>query len=304
MYKVSLESGLSCPNRDGTIGKSGCIFCNLESYNPAASPEGRPADAPIASQLDEGMRYIRRRHGAEKCIAYFQRGSNTHAPASSLTPLFAEALAHPAVSGLAVSTRPDCIGPDHVEMFEYLSRSKLLWVELGLQSAHDATLSRIGRGHTAAQFASACRALQDAGICVCAHVILGLPDETAGMMLDTARFLNETGVWGVKIHNLHVLRETRLEELYRSGEIALTPLEIYAGWVADFLEELSPNIVVHRVNGHSPRNLTVAPEWSVNKLAIFNEVEKELEKRDTRQGKNFIWRANNHNDNIRQNRPV
>lgn len=288
VYKVSLESGLSCPNRDGAAGSEGCIFCHPESYYPATSPTTGSRGKSIREQLEEGIAYVRRRHGAEKFIAYFQSGSNTHAPAEKLAPLFREAIAHPGVAGLAVSTRPDCVGSEHVALLGEFAQQALVWVELGLQSAHETTLAAINRGHGVACFRQACDALQSAGVRVCAHIVLGLPGETPAQMIETARFLNDAKVWGVKIHNLHVLRGTELERRYRAGEAAIPSLETYAAWVADVLEELDPAIVVHRVNGHSPRHLTVAPAWSVNKLAIMNAVEAELKRRNSWQGKGIL----------------
>lgn len=280
VYKVSLDGGFGCPNRDGTLGKNGCIFCNFESLRPAVGADKKT----IKEQLRAGIAYVGKRHRVNKVISYFQSGSNTHAPAKILGPMFEEAIANTKVVGLAISTRPDCIETEHLELMEDLSRRTMVWVELGLQSAHDSTLERINRGHSVKQFADACSKLKGRSISVCAHVILGLPGEDERMMLDTARFLNETGVWGVKIHNLHVLKNTPLEREFLAGKINIPSLETYAGWAANFLEVLDPEIVVHRVNSHSPRSLTVAPEWSINKLAIFNAVEREMEKRGTRQG--------------------
>lgn len=289
VYKVSLESGLSCPNRDGTVGSGGCTFCNFESYRPATNVEAQSSKVKgerkgIKEQLEEGIAYIKRRHRVNKVISYFQSGSNTHAPASKLAPLFYDAISHPQVVGLAISTRPDCIDEGHMELFKELSQKTLLWIELGLQSAHDVTLEKINRGHSALDFTRACKILEDIDILVCAHVILGLPGETKQMMIETARFLNNTGVWGVKIHNLHVLKDTSLEQMYKAGGVEIPPLETYAGWVADFLEALSLEVVIHRVNSHSPRSLTVAPKWSINKLAIFGAVESEMKQRNTFQG--------------------
>lgn len=287
IYKVSLESGCSCPNRNGTTKKDGCIFCHPASYHPATSPENGNSNLTIREQLEEGIRYIERRHRVRRVIGYFQRGSNTHAGVDRLAPMFEEVVADPRVAGLAVSTRPDCIGEEHIALLARLAEKKLVWAELGLQSAHERTLADIGRGHTVAAFEEACCALHSAGIPVCAHIILGLPGETREMMIETARFLNRLHIWGVKIHNLHVLRGTELERRHRQGEIAIPSLEEYAHWTADVLEALDPAIVVHRVNSHAPRHLTVVPAWSVNKLAIFNAVERELERRDSSQGKYF-----------------
>jgi len=233
------------------------------------------------------MAYVRRRHGADVFIAYFQRGSNTYGPLEKLGKAYNEALDHPDVAGLAISTRPDCVSDPLCDILEEIASKKMLWMELGLQSAHDETLDRLGRGHKAQHFIDAHTMLRGRDIPTCAHVILGLPGETRKQMIETAHFLRDNGVWGVKIHNLHVLKGTKLADMYEEGEIQLSTLEEYAGLVVDFLENLPKEMVVHRVNGHSPRDITVAPDWSVNKLAIFNAVERELEKRDTCQGKLF-----------------
>ena len=286
VYKVTLESGCGCPNRDGTRGVRGCSFCNERSYSPATNPHTSPRPPPpLRVQLEEGSAYVRRRHGAEKFIAYFQRGSNTYGPVERLRALYTEAIAYPEVVGCAISTRPDCCSRALCDMIAETARRTYCWVELGLQSAHEATLNRIGRGHTVDEFARAHELCASRGIPVCAHVIVGLPGETRAHLIETARFLNTRGVWGVKIHNLHVLEHTALADEYRAGAYCPLTLETYAQWTVDFLERLSPATVIHRVNSHSPRALTVAPEWSVNKLAIFNAVEAEMERRDTWQGR-------------------
>lgn len=277
VFKVSLESGLGCPNRDGKISTSGCAFCSEESY---LTKTMRPT-------LLDGIEYVKRRHGAAKFVSYFQSGTNTYGAVEILKPLFEAAIDHPDVVGLAIGTRPDCITAENADLLEGLARRTMLWVELGLQSANDETLKRINRGHTASDFRNAVRILKERNIPVVAHVILGLPGESIQDMQETAKFINEMDIDGVKIHNLHVLKGTGLEKLYNQGKIELPTLETYATWVALFLEQLKPSILIHRVNGHAPRQLTIAPPWSINKLAIFNAVEKELKQRNTWQGKKF-----------------
>lgn len=279
VFKVSLESGLGCPNRDGTIGTSGCTFCNEQSYLAAQESKS------IKEALKEGIEYVKRRHGAARFISYFQSGTNTYGPVDRLKNIFEEAIDHPEVVGLAIGTRPDCLTAEHIDLLEEFSRKTMLWVELGLQSANEKTLAIINRGHTVSDFSFAARLLKERNIPVVAHVILGLPGESIEDMIKTAEFLNKEDVDGVKIHNLHILAGTQLEKLYNEGKVNVPDLETYAKWVADFLEHLKPSILVHRVNGHAPRRLTVAPHWSINKLAIFNAVDKELEKRNSYQGK-------------------
>jgi radical SAM protein (TIGR01212 family) len=284
VYKVILETGCGCPNRDGTLGTAGCVFCNEKGYNPATNVESLGPLQPIEEQLSEGVEYVKRRHGVSKFISYFQKGSNTYGPLDKLERIYEDAIEHPDVVGLAISTRPDCISDSLLDVLEGLSKKTMLWVELGLQSAHDNTLTLINRGHGVDHFVKANEELAKRGVPVCAHVILGLPGESKEDMIQTAGFLNEHKVWGVKLHNLHILKDTALAGMYESGQIESLSLERYAELVADFLEHLSPEILIHRVNSHSPRSITIAPKWSINKLAIFNAVEAELEKRNTKQG--------------------
>jgi len=241
----------------------------------------------IERQLSEGIEYIKKRHGTDKVIAYFQSGSNTYFPSKTLRPLLENVINKKNVVGLAISTRPDCIEDEHIEMLRGIAEKTFFWTELGLQSSHDKTLKIIERGHDVECFTKNHWALKEAGIKVCAHIILGLPSETLEDMLKTADFLNDIGIWGVKIHNLHVLKNTKLEEYYNEGKVKIPTLEEYANWVVMFLERLDPKIVIHRLNGHSPRHLTIAPTWSVNKLGTFNEIERQLKDRDTYQGKLF-----------------
>lgn len=280
VFKVTLKSGCGCPNRDGTVGLNGCAFCDERSYEVNSNPA-----KGIKETLRSGIEYVKKRHNAAKFISYFQSGSNTDAPVLKLRKLFYEAIDHPDVVGLAVATRPDCVDDSHMSLFEELSKKTLFWVELGLQSANEETLTLINRGHSAGDFESTVKKLKDRNISVCAHVILGLPEESEEDMLKTADFLNRIKIDGVKIHNLHILKGTLFEEWYREGKVKVCDLLTYAKWAADFIEHLDPSILIHRLNGHAPRNLTIAPKWSVNKLAIFNAVEKELERRNGYQGK-------------------
>jgi radical SAM protein (TIGR01212 family) len=284
IFKVSLRSGLGCPN----ASSGGCIFCNEESYRPATEVDScSPVRKEISIQLREGMDYIRKRHGASKFISYFQSGSNTYGDPEYLREIYFQATSHPDVVGLAISTRPDCIADEAIHIIRDVAREKLVWVELGLQSADDETLRFLNRGHSAAEFKGCATRLATEGIKVVAHVMIGLPSEAGDAVKRTAKFLNDVGVWGVKIHNLHVLKDTMLEKMYAAGDIAIPSLEVYASLVVDFLEVLNPDTIVHRVNSHSPRSLTVAPAWSINKLAIFNEVERQFRERNSYQGRLF-----------------
>jgi radical SAM protein (TIGR01212 family) len=281
VYRVGLCGGFSCPNRDGRKGVGGCSFCNPASSEPLGYLPGMP----VIEQLERGTAYIRERHGAEKFIAYFSDYTATYTEPRQLEAICREAIAYPDVVGLTLSTRPDCLSREILELLEQLRAETMLWIELGLQSAHDRSLERIGRHHTVAASREAIAQLRRRGIPVCGHVILGLPGETLDEMLATARFLAETGVDGVKIHNLHVVEGTPLAEEYRRGEYRPMELEEYVDAVIRFLERLPPRMIIQRVTGEAPRRLTVAPAWSVNKLAVFNAIERELERRDGWQGK-------------------
>jgi radical SAM protein (TIGR01212 family) len=281
VYKVGLRGGFSCPNRDGSKGLGGCIFCNQDSSEPL----GYVAGMPLERQLAEGCEYIRERHGVDAFIAYFSDYSTTYASVRELEHLYREALSFPGVVGLALSTRPDCLSARTLDLLGRLARHTFLWVELGVQSADDRSLVQINRCHTVEDSRRAIGELRARGISVSAHVILGLPGESTADMLRTADFLRETGVEGVKIHNLHVIENTRLAEMYRSGEYESMELEEYAALAVAFLERLPPRVVVQRLSGEAPRRFTVAPAWSVNKLAVFNAAERELERRDTWQGR-------------------
>lgn len=288
VFKVSLETGFGCPNRDAASGRAGCAFCSEEAYVTADVHAGGPGRMSIRESLLCGIEYVKRRHNASKFISYFQSGTNTYGPVEKLKEILEAAIDHPDVVGLAVGTRPDCLSADHIELLAGLSKRTMLWVELGLQSSKEDTLRLINRGHSVKDFSSAAKKLKEKGIPVVAHVILGLPGESVEDMVGTARFLNDEKMDGVKIHNLHVLKGTRIEEWYREGKVTVPDLQTYAGWVVDLLEHLDPSMLIHRVNGHAPRDITVAPAWSINKLAIFNAVERELERRDSWQGKLFL----------------
>lgn len=283
VYKVSLDTGLTCPNRDGTKGTGGCIFCNPEAGTTLTSK--RELFGSLEEQLSAGIDYVRGRHGSGRFIAYFQQYSNTYAPAKQLREWYNDAIRRDDVVGLAISTRPDCIAEDVYPLLAEMRDKTYLWVELGLQSAHDETLKKIRRGHDVAEFSEALRRLQELGIPVCAHMIIGLPGEGKKEVLETVKFLNDHKISGIKIHNLHVLKDTELANIYYRGEYKPLTLEEYGDLVIETLEHLSPEVLIHRFNGHSPRDLTIAPMWSINKLATLNYIEEELERRDTWQGK-------------------
>jgi radical SAM protein (TIGR01212 family) len=279
VQRISVDAGFTCPNRDGTVGTGGCIFCGGDG----SGAKGIARGLEVSAQIEQGKEVMVRKFRAQKYLAYFQPYSNTYAPPDRLRALYDEALAVPDVVGLIVGTRPDCLPPAVVELLAGFAERTYLWLELGLQSSVDRVLEGINRGHDVAAFVDAVRRCTARGIRVCAHLIFGLPGETREEMLATAELLNGLGVAGVKLHQLHVMKGTRLEEMYRNGEVQLLELAEYASLVCDFLERLAPQVLVHRLVGDGGLNL-VAPEWGASKFVCLNAITAELERRGTRQG--------------------
>lgn len=281
VYKVSLRMDFTCPNRDGKVAVGGCTYCNNFSH----TPKGFRPEMSVTEQLEQGTEALRRRHKAEKFIAYFQSYSNTYGPHAKLEKLYREALDFPRVVGLAIATRPDCVSNDTLDLIAGLARHTYLWLELGLESMRDKTLQWVNRGHGLAEFLDAAERAKARGLRLGVHLILGFPTETRDEMLETPSLLNRLGIDGVKLHNLHVIKDTALERIYRAQPFDLLSCEGYAALAGDFLERLDPGIVIQRLTGETYRELTVAPQWSVNKLGSFNAIEAELERRDTWQGR-------------------
>ncbi|MFQ5736761.1 MAG: TIGR01212 family radical SAM protein [Thermodesulfobacteriota bacterium] len=279
VFKVSLNAGLTCPNRDGTKGRGGCTYCEPETL----APPGFDPRQSIRAQLDGNIERVRARHNAEKFIAYFQINTSTHAPLDYLERIYSEALGAPGVAGIVVSTRPDCLGEGVLDLLSSLG-DRLLWAELGLQTSNDATLARVNRGHTAAEFAHAVERARHRGIDVCAHMIIGLPGEGADDVIGTAEFLARLGVWGVKFHQMQVIRSTELERQYERGAFVLPGLEDYARFVVECLLRLPPASVIHRLSGDVPDRYLVAPRWGANKFIIAERVIGLMRERGARQG--------------------
>lgn len=281
VYRVSLNSGLTCPNIDGTVAKGGCYFCN-DDYLLANSYHKQQS---LDIQLQEGIDYIKERHpNTGKVLAYFQNGTNTHAPTEHLRKIFYEAIEHPEVMGLMISTRPDSLPESTLDLLSELNEKTYLWLEMGLQSPNDASLQKVNRAHTFEQYANACIELKKRNILNCSHIILGMPGETPEQMIEGVKPLNELPIDGIKIHNMFVTKFTALAKWYREGKYTPLTLDDYASLCVDYLERLRPDIIIHRLNAHGPRRLTVAPEWSINKLGTLNAIHNELEKRDSKQG--------------------
>ena len=283
VYKIGLRLDFTCPNRDGAVAVGGCIYCNNASHTPQ---DYRPRTS-VTTQLEQGAMAIRKRHKAEKFIAYFQSYTNTYDSVDKLEQLYGEALAFPGVVGLAIATRPDCVPDEVLALISDLSQKTYLWLELGLESMHDRTLAWVNRGHGLREYIDAVERAKNRGLRICTHLILGFPGESREDILETPMLFNRLGIDGVKLHNLHVIKNTALEKLYRSGQLRLFNRDEYVDLVVDFLELLEPNIIVHRLSGETYRAITVAPDWSIDKIGVHNAIFKAFESRDTWQGRVF-----------------
>lgn len=280
VQRISVDAGFSCPNRDGSLNAEGCIFCG----GHGSGSHGILRNLSVAEQIEDGKEVMRRKYKAEKFIAYFQSFSNTYAPVETLRGLYEQALSVADVVGLIVATRPDCLPADVLDYLQLLSRQTYLWLELGLQSMHDRSLALINRRHDHECSVDAIQRAKARGLQVCAHIILGLPGEDRAEMLAMAAELNRLGVDGVKIHLLHVMKGTRLADMYGRGDVRVLDRDEYAGLVCDFLERLDPRILIHRLTGDGGYDNLVAPLWSLKKFEILNLIDAELERRRTCQG--------------------
>ena len=281
VHKVSLDVGFTCPNRDGSLASGGCIYCNNSSFSPGNRR------LSVTEQLEQGKQFLRRRYGVKKFIAYFQAYTNTYGDLQSLKALYDEALACEDIVGLSIGTRPDCVADDVLDLLADYSKHTYLWLELGLESGHDQTLAWLNRGHTVAAFDDAVSRAKLRELRLCAHVILGLPGETWADMRATVQRVARLRLDAVKLHHLHVVRQTVLEKMYQRGEVELLSLDDYATLVADCLALLPPDMIVMRLMGDAPRDMLVAPTWSQQKQAALKRIEQELERRDIYQGQQF-----------------
>ena len=279
VFKISLNGGFTCPNIDGTVGKGGCTYCSGQGSGDFA---GNPHKS-ITEQFDDVRKLMEHKwHG--KYIAYFQAFTNTYAPVEVLKQKYEEALNQENVVGLAIATRADALPEDVLDYLEELSKKTYLVVELGLQTIYDETGVRINRGHTYSQFENAVKELQRRGINVSAHIINGLPGETHEMMVETAKKIATLGLHGVKIHLLHVIEGTRMAQQYKNGEFELMTREDYVNTVCDQLEYFPPELVIERVTGDGAKDTLIGPLWSLKKLVVINEIDKEMSRRNSYQG--------------------
>ena len=276
VYKLSLSSGCTCPNRDGTLGVGGCTFCS-----EGASGDFAAACAPIDEQLEEAKARIRQKTDARRFIAYFQSYTNTYGDLDRLEALYTETLRHEEIEILSLGTRPDCLGDDVLAMLERLNAMKPVWIELGLQTIHERTAKAVHRGYDLSAFEEGYHALKALGLTVIVHVIFSLPGETREDMLDTVRYLASLNPPpdGVKLQMLHVLRGTQLGADYEKAPFPLLTMEEYAELVAQSVRILPEKTVIHRLTGDAPGKLLIAPEWTRNKKRVLNAVNREIGKR-------------------------
>lgn len=280
VYKITLDAGFSCPNRDGEISSGGCIFCD----DGGSFSQAHSNLLSIEEQLEAGVENLSQRFKAKKFMSYFQAYSNTYKPVDELEKIYNSALKHPDIVGISIGTRPDCVDKEKLALISGFKDDYYTWIEYGLQSIHDRTLKAINRGHDFKCFLDAYELSKEAGLNVCAHVILGLPGETKEDMLKTAQKLAELKVDGVKIHMLCALEGTKLSQLHEQGKISFMSEEDYLNTVCDFLEILPPEITIHRLAGNGLKKNLIAPRWLGKKLDALNKIDRKLEKRNSYQG--------------------
>lgn len=281
IYKLSLDGGMTCPNRDGTLGSNGCIFCSMGGSGDFAGDRA----LTITQQIEAQKLALQDKKGAQKYIAYFQAYTNTYAPVLHLEKIFSEAMSHPDIVALSIGTRPDCLPSDVLALLDRLNRIKPVWVELGLQTIYKNSAKFIRRGYELPCFEEAVHILRLLNIDVIVHMILGLPGESVSDLTAAMDYLNSRDIQGIKLHLLHVLADTELATVYESGNYTCMTQEEYIHLLIACLEHLSPDITIHRMTGDGPKDLLIAPLWSSNKRNVLNTIHKELKIRDTWQGR-------------------
>ena len=281
VYKLSLNGGMTCPNRDGTLGTRGCIFCSAGGSGDFAADR----ILSVTKQIEQQKALITQKRPVHKFIAYFQAYTNTYAPVPYLEKLFREAICHPDIVALSIGTRPDCLGEDVLDLLDRLNRIKPVWVELGLQTIHEDTARYIRRGYALDCFEKAVKDLRARSLEVIVHTILGLPGEDRERTLQTIRYLNGQPIQGIKLQLLHVLKGTDLALDYERGLFETLTMESYLTLLIACLERLSPDIVVHRLTGDGPKDLLIAPVWSSAKRTVLNELHRRMKLENTWQGR-------------------
>lgn len=281
VIKLSLDGGFTCPNRDGTIGRRGCLFCSEEGSGEFTAPR----KLSITKQIEQQIEFLSPKWKTGKYIAYFQNFTNTYSTVEDLRKKYTEAISYEGVVGLAIATRPDCLPDDVLNLLEEINKKTFLWIELGLQTIHEDTAKLIRRGYELECFEKAVNKLKERNIRIVTHVIMGLPGENRLDMMETVKYLANLKIWGVKFHLLHILDNTDLYEFYKKRPFPLLSKEEYVSLIVDALELLPPNMVIHRLTGDGAKDLLVGPRWSLHKLGVLSAIDRELKVRDSYQGK-------------------
>lgn len=283
VYKLTVSGGMTCPNRDGKIDTRGCIFCSAKGSGDFAEPKTET----VTAQLEKAKQRVNNKLKDGKYIAYFQDFTNTYAPAEYLERIFTEAISHPDVVALSIATRPDCLPKDVLDLLERLNRIKPVWVELGLQTIHEETATLIRRGYPLETFEKAVFELKKRNIEIIVHMIIGLPNETDEMIFKTAEYIGKLHLNGIKLHLLHVLKNTDLEKMYIDRQFELPTLEKYTELLIGCLKRLPPDTVIHRLTGDGAKRELIAPLWSADKKRVLNYIKSEFEKCNLTQGELF-----------------
>ncbi len=283
VFKISLDGGFSCPNRDGTISKGGCLFCSERGSGDFAGDR----DFSISRQFNDIKTMMSKKWKSGKYIAYFQAYTNTYAPIDVLKQRYEEALKQDGVVALAIATRPDCLGDEVLDLLEEINKKFYVWVELGLQTCNDETARKINRGYKLEVFEDAIKRLKERNIDFVVHSIFGLPGETKEDMLKTVEYIAHSGAQGVKFHLLHLMKGTPLVKLYERGELEFLEEEDYIDLLCKSVEMLPQEMVIHRLTGDAPRDLLIGPMWSLKKWEILNAIDRTMEENDVYQGKKF-----------------
>ncbi|WP_315079199.1 TIGR01212 family radical SAM protein [uncultured Clostridium sp.] len=283
VFKISLDGGFSCPNRDGKVSKGGCVFCSARGSGDYAGSR----NFSITGQFNDVKTMMANKWKSGKYIAYFQAYTNTYAPVDELRQKYEEAINQEGVVALSIATRPDCLEDDVLDLIEELSKKLYVWVELGLQTINDDVAKKINRGYDLKVFDDAMTRLKERNIDVVVHSILGLPGESQNDMLKTIDYIAHSGAQGIKLHLLHLMKDTKMVELYENGELQFLSQEDYIKLICRAVSMLPKEMVVHRLTGDAPRDLLIGPMWSLKKWEVLNAIDKTLEDNDIYQGKNF-----------------
>lgn len=283
VFKISLDAGFTCPNRDGRVSTGGCIFCSARGSGDFAGTKDN-----LLEQFNEIRDIMNRKWKEGKYIAYFQAYTNTYAPVDELREKYYSILNLEDVVGIAIATRPDCLSDEVLDLLQEIGEKKYLWVELGLQTIHEDTARLINRGYSLEVYTDAVKRLKKRNIEVVTHAILGLPGESIADMKKTVEFIGNTGTQGIKLHLLHLMENTRMVKLYEEGRLKFLDMDEYVDLIVDCVEKLPEDMVIHRLTGDSPRNLLIGPMWSLKKWEVLNAIDGRFKERDTWQGKKYI----------------